>query len=261
MYSDLPLRHDNPRTLREHPRWGDWFISDSRTPRAEITTVRRNWTPQKPATVEYASAPVLGAMPHETQRILEKDGFRALVSVDAGQVTPRPRRGTEMLPAFPEDCGQGRAAAGRDRAGRCAGRMGRRGAPCVRAVAGPACPAWCRGGPGGTGVASSLCGVRSAAAVREDLLTVPAAQGRHGIGVCRPPAHRAVGAVSVDHRCRRRARVVDVGVGRDGGRGLQKAGQLLQTVGEGVGEIQGLRNERGDRRRGHQLPGSSLTAP
>ncbi|MFD3821861.1 ATP-dependent DNA ligase [Streptomyces sp. NPDC058625] len=30
------------------------------------------------------------------------DGFRALVSVDAGRVTLRSRRGTEMLPAFPE---------------------------------------------------------------------------------------------------------------------------------------------------------------
>lgn len=30
------------------------------------------------------------------------DGFRALVSVDAGRVVLRSRRGTEMLPAFPE---------------------------------------------------------------------------------------------------------------------------------------------------------------
>ncbi|MFI0091812.1 ATP-dependent DNA ligase [Streptomyces bobili] len=30
------------------------------------------------------------------------DGFRALVSVDAGQVVLCSRRGTEMLPAFPE---------------------------------------------------------------------------------------------------------------------------------------------------------------
>ncbi|MFD9514076.1 ATP-dependent DNA ligase [Streptomyces mirabilis] len=30
------------------------------------------------------------------------DGFRALVSVDAGQVVLRSRRGTEMAPAFPE---------------------------------------------------------------------------------------------------------------------------------------------------------------
>jgi ATP-dependent DNA ligase len=30
------------------------------------------------------------------------DGFRALVSVDAGQVVLRPRRRTELAPAFPE---------------------------------------------------------------------------------------------------------------------------------------------------------------
>jgi hypothetical protein len=30
------------------------------------------------------------------------DGFRALVSVDAGRVVLRSRRGTEMAPAFPE---------------------------------------------------------------------------------------------------------------------------------------------------------------
>jgi hypothetical protein len=39
---------------------------------------------------------------HETQQSLEKDGFRALLSVDAGQVVLRSRHGTEMLPAFPE---------------------------------------------------------------------------------------------------------------------------------------------------------------
>ncbi|MFJ1975314.1 hypothetical protein ACIO93_42605 [Streptomyces sp. NPDC087903] len=30
------------------------------------------------------------------------DGFRVLLSTDAGQVVLRSRRGTEMLPAFPE---------------------------------------------------------------------------------------------------------------------------------------------------------------
>ncbi|MDG9703860.1 hypothetical protein QC029_16775 [Streptomyces sp. DH37] len=38
----------------------------------------------------------------ETCRRLEKDGFRALVSVAAGRVVLRSRRGTEMGPAFPE---------------------------------------------------------------------------------------------------------------------------------------------------------------
>ncbi|MCE7051888.1 ATP-dependent DNA ligase [Streptomyces purpurascens] len=33
---------------------------------------------------------------------LKWDGFRALVSVDAGRVVLRSRRGTEMAPAFPE---------------------------------------------------------------------------------------------------------------------------------------------------------------
>ena len=41
-------------------------------------------------------------MSHETRQSLENDGFRALVSVDAGRVVLRSRRGTEMLPAFPE---------------------------------------------------------------------------------------------------------------------------------------------------------------
>ncbi|WP_256220806.1 hypothetical protein [Streptomyces sp. CC53] len=68
-----------------------------------------------------------------------------------------------------------------------------------------------------------------------------------------------MGAVSVDHRGRHRARVADVGVGRNGGRGLQEAHRPLPAVGEGLGEIQGPRDERGDRRRGHRLPGSSRT--
>ncbi|WP_159049458.1 hypothetical protein [Streptomyces sp. NRRL WC-3618] len=41
-------------------------------------------------------------MSHETPSNLENDGFRALVSVDAGRVVLRSRRGTEMVPAFPE---------------------------------------------------------------------------------------------------------------------------------------------------------------
>ncbi|MGW0422414.1 ATP-dependent DNA ligase [Streptomyces sp. NPDC003015] len=41
-------------------------------------------------------------MSHETQQSLEKDGFRALVSVDAGRVVLRSRRGTEMAASFPE---------------------------------------------------------------------------------------------------------------------------------------------------------------
>ncbi|WP_406723876.1 hypothetical protein WJ438_03250 [Streptomyces sp. GD-15H] len=69
------------------------------------------------------------------------DGFRALLSVDTGRVVLRSRRGTDMAPAFPEIVAGGCAAAGRDRAGRRAGRMGRRGPPRVRAVAEPACPA------------------------------------------------------------------------------------------------------------------------
>lgn len=41
-------------------------------------------------------------MSHETRQNLEKDGFRTLVSVDAGRVVLRSRRGTEMGPSFPE---------------------------------------------------------------------------------------------------------------------------------------------------------------
>ncbi|MFJ3446528.1 hypothetical protein ACIPM2_35990 [Streptomyces sp. NPDC086081] len=43
-----------------------------------------------------------GHVSHETQQSLERDGFRALLSVDAGQVVLRSRRGTETRPAFPE---------------------------------------------------------------------------------------------------------------------------------------------------------------
>ncbi|MCX4429969.1 MULTISPECIES: hypothetical protein [Streptomyces] len=41
-------------------------------------------------------------MSHETWRSLENDGFRALLSVDAGRVVLRSRRGTAVAPAFPE---------------------------------------------------------------------------------------------------------------------------------------------------------------
>jgi ATP-dependent DNA ligase len=78
------------------------------------------------------------------------DGFRALVSVDAGRVVLRSRRGTEMLPAFPE-IGAGAAQLPDataldgelvvwDTAGRLAfeqlqNRLQRRGARAVRAAA------------------------------------------------------------------------------------------------------------------------------
>ncbi|SEB32067.1 ATP dependent DNA ligase domain-containing protein [Streptomyces misionensis] len=41
-------------------------------------------------------------MSHETRQSLEKDGFRALFSIDAGRVVLRSRRGTEMAASFPE---------------------------------------------------------------------------------------------------------------------------------------------------------------
>ncbi|MEV7081916.1 ATP-dependent DNA ligase [Streptomyces sp. NPDC093516] len=41
-------------------------------------------------------------MSHETQQSLERDGYRTLLSVDAGQVVLRSRRGAETGPAFPE---------------------------------------------------------------------------------------------------------------------------------------------------------------
>ena len=39
---------------------------------------------------------------HLTGRRAKWDGFRALVSVDAGRVALRSGRGTQLLPAFPE---------------------------------------------------------------------------------------------------------------------------------------------------------------
>ncbi|KPI01855.1 lig, putative ATP-dependint DNA ligase [Actinobacteria bacterium OK006] len=41
-------------------------------------------------------------MPYETRQSLENDGCRAALSVDAGVVVLRSRRGTQMGPAFPE---------------------------------------------------------------------------------------------------------------------------------------------------------------
>jgi bifunctional non-homologous end joining protein LigD len=45
-------------------------------------------------------------MAHETWQSLEKGGFRALLSVDAGRVVLRSRRGTEMGQSFPEVVGE-----------------------------------------------------------------------------------------------------------------------------------------------------------
>ncbi|MFJ5534160.1 hypothetical protein [Streptomyces sp. NPDC093261] len=57
------------------------------------------WTPREP----MLSAPVPGPELRSGWAAEPKwDGFRALVSVDAGRVVPRSRRGTEMLPALPE---------------------------------------------------------------------------------------------------------------------------------------------------------------
>lgn len=77
------------------------------------------------------------------------DGFRALISVDAGQVVLRSRRGTEMGPSFPEVGAGAVQLPDATSLERRTGRMGRRGPPRVRAAAEPACPAWCRCGPGG----------------------------------------------------------------------------------------------------------------
>ncbi|MET8248690.1 hypothetical protein ABZV31_32480 [Streptomyces sp. NPDC005202] len=57
------------------------------------------WTPPEP----MLSAPVPGPQLRPGWAAEPKwDGFRALVSVDAGRVVLRSRRGTEMLSAFPE---------------------------------------------------------------------------------------------------------------------------------------------------------------
>ncbi|MFE5406423.1 ATP-dependent DNA ligase [Streptomyces sp. NPDC056580] len=57
------------------------------------------WTPPEP----MLSAPLPGPELRPGWAAEPKwDGFRALVSVDAGRVVLRSRRGTEMLPAFPE---------------------------------------------------------------------------------------------------------------------------------------------------------------
>ncbi|MET7551692.1 hypothetical protein ABZS95_41245 [Streptomyces sp. NPDC005479] len=130
------------------------------------------------------------------------DGFRALVSVDAGRVVLRSRRGTEMLPAFPE-IGAGSAqlpdataldgelvvwdAAGRLAFERLQNRLARRGAGAARAA--EEWPAHF--------VAFDLLRLSGTG---NDLLAVLAAQGRAGVPVRRPLAVGAMGSVPVDHR-------------------------------------------------------------
>ncbi|MFF0066886.1 hypothetical protein ACFYRC_36325 [Streptomyces sp. NPDC005279] len=173
------------------------------------------------------------------------DGFRALLSVDAGQVMLRSRRGTEMLPAFPE-IGAGAVqlpdataldgelvvwdAAGRLAFERLQNRLARRAAGAAR-----------RRKSGQPTSSRSIC---SGCPERTRPL------GRTGGGAAlesvfaAPPTVGAVGAVPVDHRGRRRARVADVGVGRDGGRGLQEAGRPLPPVGERLAEQKSARRAR-----------------
>ncbi|MEU0213104.1 hypothetical protein [Streptomyces canus] len=114
----------------------------------------------------------------------------------------RSRRGTEMLPAFPEvvagavQLPDATALDGElvvwDAAGRLAleqlqNRLRRRGTGAARAAEEGACP---------------LRRVRSAAVVRDrhDQMAVLAAQGRARVRVHRPSAVRPVGTVPVDHR-------------------------------------------------------------
>ncbi|MEU0030805.1 hypothetical protein [Streptomyces sp. NPDC006335] len=57
------------------------------------------WTLPEPMLTKTVYSPVL---PPLSAGEPKWDGFRALLSVDAGQVVLRSRRGTEMLPTFPE---------------------------------------------------------------------------------------------------------------------------------------------------------------
>ncbi|GGZ41405.1 hypothetical protein GCM10010365_72630 [Streptomyces poonensis] len=50
----------------------------------------------------YPHATTHTLMPHETPRSLEKDRWRALVSVETGRAALRSRQGTDLAPAFPE---------------------------------------------------------------------------------------------------------------------------------------------------------------
>ncbi|GAA2402593.1 hypothetical protein GCM10010255_40480 [Streptomyces coeruleofuscus] len=68
------------------------------------------------------------------------DGFRALVSVDTGHVVLKARHQTGPR-RVPGGCGRHSAAAGRDRAGRRAGRVGGRTAR-LPAIAEPVAAAW-----------------------------------------------------------------------------------------------------------------------
>ncbi|MFE7854451.1 ATP-dependent DNA ligase [Streptomyces sp. NPDC057403] len=104
------------------------------------------WTPPEP--MLSTSVPVPELQPGWAAEP-KWDGFRALVSVDAGRVTLRSRRGTEMLPAFPE-IGAGAVelpdataldgelvvwdAAGRLAFERLQNRLARRGAGAARAA-------------------------------------------------------------------------------------------------------------------------------
>ena len=188
----------------------------------------------------------------------KRDGFRALVSVDAGQVVLRSRHGTEMGPSFPEvmagavQLPDATALDGElvvwDAAGRLAferlqNRLARRGAGAARAA-----EEW------------------PAHFVASDLLRLS------GTDTTGWPYRRRRAALESMFAIRRliapwvlcpsttEAHVVRewlmwTSVGME--RGGQKARRRLQAVGEGLGEIQGLRDGRGGRRRGHRLSGRS----
>ncbi|MEW2290515.1 hypothetical protein [Streptomyces sp. NPDC047841] len=172
------------------------------------------------------------------------DGFRALVSAEAGGVVLRSRRGTEMAASFPEivagaaQLPDATALDGElvvwDATGRLAfeqlqHRLARRGAGAARA-AGEWPAHFVAFDPLRlSGTDTTGWPYRRRRAALESLFA----------------ARRLIAPWTLcpsDARPADRGRVADVGVGRDGGRGLQAAHRCLPAVGARLAEVQGPRD-------------------
>lgn len=138
-------------------------------------------------------------MSYETRQSLENDGWRALLSLDAGRLVLRSRRGRNLAPSFPEVRSGRGPAARRDGPGRRAGRTGNpAGSPSsdsrvASSGAVPSLPGTPSSGPP-TSSPSTCCAWR--APTRPGGRT-RAPQGCSGTPLCRTEPHRAVGAVPV----------------------------------------------------------------
>ncbi|MEU3734626.1 hypothetical protein AB0E81_35315 [Streptomyces sp. NPDC033538] len=188
-------------------------------------------------------------MSHETPRSLEKDGFRAQLARWAdGRVLLRSRQGTAMTASFPEILDAALAQLPDDTGldgelvvwegerlafERLQQRLARRRGAGITAAA----RAW---------PAHLVFRVRRPAPSRHrpHPLALSPAPDRPGDAVRGHAPGRAVHAVPVDHRPRRRAGVAQMDVRRSGGAVLQEAVGAVPRECQGVGQVQGPRRHR-----------------